>query len=55
MKLNQRGQIVFAVSLIFTASALLLGLFWLVDHVNWVGDGYCFKASIDCYFPEEGR
>lgn len=55
MKLNNRGQIVFAVSLLINAGLLLLGLFWLLDHVNWVGDGYCFKASIDCYFPEGGQ
>jgi hypothetical protein len=25
--------------------ALLAG----IDHLNWVGDHYCFKSSIECY------
>lgn len=36
--------------------AFWLGLLWAVlfavDHLNWMGDHYCFKSSIECYFPE---
>ena len=34
---------------------ILLGLIlWGLDHLNWVGDHYCFKSSLECYFPEGG-
>jgi hypothetical protein len=26
-----------------------------IDHINWVGDHYCFKSSIECFFPEGGN
>jgi hypothetical protein len=50
MKLTHRGQIVFAISLTFTVLATLYGLAWIMDHINWVGDHYCFHDSITCYF-----
>lgn len=55
MKLNKRGEIVLAVSLGINSLLVLALLSWGLDHVNWVGDGYCFKSSLECYFPEEGR
>jgi heme/copper-type cytochrome/quinol oxidase subunit 4 len=55
MKLNRRGEIVFAISLIVTVVITLIGFMWVVDHINWVGDHYCFKSSIECYFPTEGN
>jgi len=55
MKLNKRGEIVLAVSLGINALILLGLIMWGLDHLNWVGDHYCFKSSIECYFPEEGR
>lgn len=29
--------------------ALVVGLFILVDHINWVGNGYCTKTMSECY------
>jgi hypothetical protein len=55
MKLNKRGEIVLAVSLGINALIVAGLLLWGIDHLNWVGDGYCFKSSLECYFPEEGR
>jgi hypothetical protein len=26
-----------------------------LDHLNWVGDHYCFKSSLECFFPEGGN
>ena len=49
MKLTHRGQIVFAISLTFTVLATLYGLAWVMDHINWVGDHYCFHSSLVCY------
>jgi len=54
MKLNKRGEILFAVSLGINALLLLGLILWGLDHVNWVGDRYCFKSSLECYFPESG-
>jgi len=31
-------------------SLLFIGITYLVDHINWVGDHYCFHSSIQCYF-----
>ena len=49
MKLTKRGEIVFGISLIVTAIATLYGLAWIMDHINWVGDHYCFHSSLQCY------
>jgi hypothetical protein len=49
MKLTKRGEIVFAISLTVTAILALAGALWLVDHINWVGDHYCFHSSLVCY------
>jgi hypothetical protein len=54
MKLNKRGEILFAVSLGINALLLLGLILWGLDHVNWVGDRYCFESSLECYFPESG-
>ena len=29
--------------------ALLVGLFIAVDHMNWVGNGYCTDTISKCY------
>ena len=52
MLLNRKGEIVFAIALIVTALVAFAGLVWVVDHLNWVGDHYCFKSSMECYFGE---
>lgn len=49
MKLTRRGEIVFVISLLITALVAISGLMWVVDHVNWVGDQYCFKSMTECY------
>jgi hypothetical protein len=52
MKLTRRGQIVFGILLTIAGVALLFGFWWIVDHINWMGDHYCLKSSMECYFPE---
>jgi hypothetical protein len=47
MKLTRRGWIVLVIIPAILAS---IGFLWLVDHINWVGDHYCFQSSIECYF-----
>lgn len=49
MKLTRRGQIVFGISLGVAIVVALLGLTWITDHINWVGDHYCFRSSLQCY------
>ena len=46
MKLTRRGK--YALALVLVAG--LLGLFWLVDHVNWMGDHWCFHSLLVCDF-----
>ena len=55
MKLTKRGEIVLTISLLINGAILIGLLMWGLDHLNWVGDHYCFKSSLECYFPEEGR
>jgi hypothetical protein len=55
MKLNKKGEVVFAISLGISILAALAGAMWVLDHINWVGDHYCFKSSIECFFPEGGK
>lgn len=31
-------------------SLLLLGIYYLATHINWVGDHYCFGTIDQCYF-----
>jgi hypothetical protein len=52
MKLTRRGQIVFGILLSIAGLALLFGFWWLIDHINWMGDHYCLKSSMECYFPD---
>ena len=46
MKLTRRGKYALALALV----AGLAGLFWLVDHVNWMGDHWCFHSLLVCDF-----
>jgi hypothetical protein len=46
MKLTRRGR--YALALLIVAG--LVGLFYLVDHVNWMGDHWCFHSLIVCDF-----
>lgn len=50
MKLNKRGEIVFGLSLLINAALLIVGAYWLLDHLNWMGDHYCFHSMLECYF-----
>ena len=47
MKLTKRGKYALALALV----AGLAGLFFLVDHVNYMGAGqWCFHSLIQCDF-----
>ena len=46
MKLTRRGWIVLV---IIPAILAFAGLMWVTDHVNWVGDHYCFHTMTQCY------
>lgn len=52
MKLTKLGQIVCFSAIAIVSIELVIGLFWLIDHINWVGDHYCFHSSIQCYFGD---
>lgn len=50
MKLTRRGWIV----LVIIPSLLALwGLYEVITHLWWVGDGYCWGEMTECYFPNE--
>jgi hypothetical protein len=50
MKLTRRGWIVLV---IIPAILGFAGLMWLVNHINWMGDHYCLKTMVECYFPSK--
>jgi hypothetical protein len=54
MKLTRRGEIILGISLGINALLILGLILWGIDHLNWVGDHYCFKSMLECYFPESG-
>ena len=29
--------------------ALLIGIYYVATHLNWVGDGYCWGSMDKCY------
>jgi hypothetical protein len=31
------------------AISLLIGLYYLATHINWVGDGYCWGSIDKCF------
>lgn len=53
MLLTKRGQVVFVISVAINLALLFAGLVWVMDHINWMGDHYCFHSSIECYFGKE--
>ena len=46
MKLTTRGKVVLGAFALLALYGLVVG----VDHINWMGDHWCFKTSIQCYF-----
>jgi cytoskeletal protein RodZ len=48
MKLTRRGWVVLV---IIPAIIGMAGIMWLMNHINWMGDHYCFKTMVECYFP----
>jgi hypothetical protein len=49
MKLTKRGKRVRAVLIL----AAVVGGYWLLNHIWWVGDHYCFGDMVECYFGGE--
>jgi len=46
MRLTKRGKIALTLAIV----AGVVGLLWLVDHVNWMGNHWCFHSLIVCEF-----
>ena len=40
-----RGKVVLAFGLVSLTAIIFIG----VDHINWMGDHYCFKSMVQCY------
>jgi hypothetical protein len=32
--------------------ALLIGIYYVATHLNWVGDGYCWGSMDKCYLGD---
>lgn len=43
--ITTRGKVVLGLAI---ALGLVLA-FILIDHINWVGNHYCFKSMNECY------
>jgi len=48
MRVTSRGKIVFTTMAIIA----VLAIYYLVSHINWVGDHYCWGTITQCYFGE---
>lgn len=48
MKLTKRGKRVRAVAILLG----IIAIYYLMGHIWWVGDGYCWGDMIECYFGE---
>lgn len=33
-------------------AALITAIMFGVNHINWMGDHYCFKSMTECYFGD---
>ena len=33
--------------------ALLIGIYYVATHLNWVGDGYCWGTMDKCYLGDD--
>ena len=51
MKTRRYYQVRFAVRVSFWIAVFAL-IMMGVNHLNWMGDHYCFKTMTECYFPE---
>ena len=48
MKLTRRGERVFKVLFVVVSLALLWGVYEIIGHLWWVGDGYCWGSMVEC-------
>lgn len=46
MKLTKRGKRVRAIAILIA----IIGGYWVLNHIWWVGDHYCFGEMTKCYF-----
>ena len=46
--MNNLTKLGWVVAIASSVIALLI-IGAIVDHINWVGDHYCFKSMIECY------
>lgn len=49
MKTKRYYQVRLGVRVAFWLS-LAAGIMYITNHVNWMGDHYCFKSMNECYF-----
>lgn len=47
MRLTKRGKRVRAILIL----ALFLGTYYLINHLWWTGDHYCWGSLLECEFP----
>jgi hypothetical protein len=51
MRTKRYYQVRFAVRVAFWIGVFTLIMIG-VNHLNWMGDHYCFKTMVECHFPE---
>jgi hypothetical protein len=52
MRTKRYYQVRFMVRVAFWLS-LVAAVLYAADHLNWMGDHYCFDSMVECYFPED--
>jgi hypothetical protein len=51
MKTQRYFQVRFVVRVLFWIG-VFAAIMWAANHINWMGDHYCFKSMTECYFGE---
>ncbi len=49
MKLTKRGKRVRAVVILLG----IIAIYYVMNHIWWVGDHYCWGSMVECYFGED--
>ena len=48
MKLTKRGEYVLKGAVIIGILGALFGIYEVIGHLWWVGDGYCWGSMLEC-------
>lgn len=48
VKLTKRGEIIFKALLVVGAGLIAFGVYEVIGHLWWTGEGYCWGSMVEC-------